>query len=226
MNVPPFVPQPVEIPGNVAQETYSARLSFLKRVAIAYGLSAIAIALTSLVSLDLWPYDLVLVGASLLLLSLTRALAKGRFIEQRLSLLVAPALFLALGVLIHHLRTLDWPIWVLGLGIIWAIGYTLSCGRDLSFLGMWFISILGSSISAIVLGYLLHVKAGLLLEAIALNIAFLSYWVYDFAALLTRRRLGEEVGAVLDLYRDVLNMFSYPVRVLHHWRTHRIWSRP
>jgi hypothetical protein len=50
--------------------------------------------------------------------------------------------------------------------------------------------------------------------------------VYDNASLLARRRLGEELGAVVDLYRDVLNVFGWVVRVLAHWRKHRIWNIP
>ena len=56
------------------------------------------------------------------------------------------------------------------------------------------------------------------------TIAYLAYFVYDLAALQTRRRLGQELGGVMDLYRDVLNFTTYPIRVVQHWRRHRFWS--
>ena len=226
VNVPPYVPQPIEIPGNVAEESYVARLQFLRRVVVLFGVSIIAIVLTSFISIDVWPYDLVIVFASLLLLSITRAIAKGRAVEQRLSLLVAPALFIGLGMLIRDLEANGWPMWILAVGIVCAIAYTLSCGRDLSFLGLWFVAVAASIVISLALAYAFKLRILALTATLAINVAFLSYWVYDLAALLTRRRIGEEIGAVLDLYRDVLNMFSYPIRVLHHWRTHKIWSRP
>jgi len=226
LNVPPYVPQPIEIAGNVAEESYPARLNFLRRVAVLFGTTVVAMLAPAFFSFSLWPYDIAIIFASLLLLSIIRAIAKGRFIEQRLSLMVAPALFIGLGTMLYHLMSIGWPIWILGVGIACAIGYILGCGRDLSFLGMWFVSISASTVISIVVAYAIRSPFLALCETLALNIAFLTYWVYDLAALLTRRRLGEEIGAVLDLYRDVLNMFSYPIRVLHHWRTHKIWSRP
>lgn len=210
----------------MAEESHQARLAFLRRVASLFGVSVLIIAALSLFGLSVWPYDVVLVLTSMLLLSITRALAKGRFVEQRLSLAVSPGLLVGFAMLVFHFESIGWPVWVMGVGTACAITYTLVCGRDLSFLGMWFISIACSTILAFTFGTLLKVQPAALIEALAVNVAFLSYWVYDFAAILTRRRLGEEVGAVLDLYRDALNMFSYPLRVWEHWRTHKIWSRP
>jgi FtsH-binding integral membrane protein len=89
---------------------------------------------------------------------------------------------------------------------------------------MWFLAILGSCLLVVLFGWLIGETGRRITEACLINVVYLSYLVYDLAALLTRRRLGEEVGAVLDLYRDVLNMFSYPIRVWKHWRTHKIWS--
>ncbi|HCD99673.1 MAG TPA: hypothetical protein DER07_01365, partial [Armatimonadetes bacterium] len=62
------------------------------------------------------------------------------------------------------------------------------------------------------------------LWGLAANAAYLFFLVYDLAAVLTRRLPKEEWGAVVDLYRDALNFLTYSVRVVRHWRKHRIWS--
>ena len=58
-----------------------------------------------------------------------------------------------------------------------------------------------------------------------LNTGFIFYVVYDLSALLTRRRLGEEMGANADLFRDILNFTTYWARVRSHWRRHPIWQK-
>lgn len=222
--MPPYVPQPIEIPGNVSEQPYLIRLGFIRRVVALFGLSLTVVALASLAPLRAGPYDFLLVILSLLLLSTGRALAKGRPIEQILSLFLSIALFMSLGLLVHRLLSEGWPLWAIGFGCVGLMAYTFTCGRDLSFIGMWFLAIAGSCVLIIPYGIFSGASKIKVVEACLLNAAYLSYLVYDLAALLTRRRLGEEVGAVLDLYRDVLNMFSYPIRVLKHWRTHKIWS--
>jgi FtsH-binding integral membrane protein len=64
------------------------------------------------------------------------------------------------------------------------------------------------------------------ISVLAANVLYLTYWVYDLASLLARRRRGEELAAVVDLYRDVLNIFGYVARCIGHWKKHRIWVLP
>ena len=61
-------------------------------------------------------------------------------------------------------------------------------------------------------------------QALSWNAIYLTFYVYDLASLLARRRIGEEWAAVVDLYRDVLNVFGWIVRVFAHWRKHKIWN--
>jgi hypothetical protein len=224
VKVPPYVPQPIEIPGNVTEEPYMVRLGFIRRVVAVFGVSLLVVAGASVAPLKAGPYDFVFVILSLMLLSAGRGVVKGRPIEQRLSLVLSVTLFLSLGLLVHRLLLQGWPLWSIGLGCVALMAYTFLCGRDLSFTGMWFLSGVGSTLLIVGMGWALRESTSRIIMACLLNAACLSYIVYDLAALLTRRRLGEEIGAVLDLYRDVLNMFSYPVRVWNHWRKHNIWS--
>ncbi|MCH7946107.1 MAG: hypothetical protein IIC73_08870, partial [Armatimonadetes bacterium] len=113
------------------------------------------------------------------------------------------------------------PVWIIGLGYVLASLYGVFCGRDFSFVGQVVLTI-------IVLTIIL--SATTLLSALAwpdavrwglLTLAYVSYYVYDLAALLSRRRLGEAPAAVADLYRDLLNFITYTVRIVLHWRRFR-----
>lgn len=228
MYVPPFVPQPIEIPRNVAQEPYLVRLGFIRRVAVLHLLSVLIVA-----SMTLLPQPPVITTQAglvvlliLVLLSLIRGVAKGRDADQKLSSFILPLLFLALAVWLRALYDQGWAVWAMGLGIGCAALYIGFCGRDLSFVGMFVMALLASSILVAVLSWRLEISGPHATIALSLNAMFLFYYVYDLAALLTRRRLNEELGAVVDLYRDILNGLTYPIRVYHHWRENNIWSPP
>lgn len=229
MYVPPYVPQPIEIEGNVAQESYLVRLGFVRRVVFAHfatlGIATALSAQPSLPRLDVLSAAIFLL-ASLALLSLVRRMAKGRRADQRLSLALLPLPVFSLALLIRALNEEGWAVWVVGAGAVCVLLYASLCGRDLSFVGMFVMPLAASLAVAATAGYFLRVPVGPLLAGMALNSAYLFYFVYDLAALLTRRRLGEEWGAVADLYRDVLNGVSYPIQVYRHWRDHRIWIPP
>lgn len=229
MYVPPYVPQPIEIAGNVAQEPYPVRLGFVRRVAFAHFITVLVIA--GLAALPILPSREPLAAGSpvlalLILLSLVRGLAKGRDADQRLSLVILPFLIAALSIWVRSLEEAGWEVWVVGLGALCAISYAALCGRDLSFVGMFVIPFVVSAGASLAIAFTLRLPLLAVAAALVLNAAYLFYFVYDLAALLTRRRLGEEWGAVADLYRDVLNALTYPFRVIRHWRDHRIWIPP
>lgn len=228
MYVPPFVPQPIEIPKNVAQEPYLVRLGFIRRVAALHFMSALTVA-----AMTLLPQPPVSPGPAgvvvlliLVLLSLVRGVAKGRDADQKLSSLILPLLLLALAVWFRALYEQGWAIWAMGVGVACAAGYIAVCGKDLSFVGMFVLALLSSTLAIAALGWRLGIGGLHLAAALGLNAAFLFYYVYDLAALLTRRRVKEEIGAVADLYRDILNGVTYPLRVLQHWRENNIWAPP
>ncbi len=223
MNVPPFIPPQIEISGNVAEERYLVRTVFVKRVT---GLHTAFCGIILGVALFEWPpaepvAGLILTVVALLALSLVRGLAKGWRHEQVLSSVCVPALVAGIAILI---RVAPVPFWVFGVAPLSMLAYTLFCGRDLSFLGMLVMGSL-AVVASMVAGWGFgELSASLAFEAGAVLIAYLLFFVYDLAALQTRRRSGEEFGAVLDLFRDVLNFTTYPIRVINHWRRHRIWS--
>ena len=228
MYVPPYVPQPIEIPRNVAQEPYLVRLKFIRRVASLHFFSVLIIAGMALlpqppVSPSVAAFAVLIV---LTLLSLIRGVAKGRVADQRISGIILPFLFLSLAVWFRALFDEGWAVWALGIGVGCVVAYIGFCGRDLSFVAMFTVALVTSSIAISLLAWVLRIGLISTSVALSLNGAFLFYYVYDLAALLTRRRVNEEMGAVVDLYRDVLNGVTYPVRVIHHWRENNIWSPP
>ncbi|MEQ1935041.1 MAG: hypothetical protein ABL962_14375 [Fimbriimonadaceae bacterium] len=225
MYVPPFIPQQIEIPGNVAQESYSVRLGFVRRTVGFHFLTIVAILAISYLPLNLGIRDsIILTLASLVALSLVRGLVKGKHYEQVLSALFAPMLFYGLGQLIAGGSTRGWPQWTVIIGPAAAWIYSMLCGRDLSFVGMWVMSSLAKTLVSCGLALAGVFSWQIALEILLIGYAYLAFFVYDLACLLTRRRLGEEGGAVLDLYRDLLNCITYPIRIIQHWRKHRIWS--
>lgn len=226
MYVPSYAPEPIEITGSVAEEKWPVIVGFVRRVSLLY-LATLALAI-SLSSAPFTPMplsaSLPLLLATLVGLSIMRKFGKGKSWEPGLSGLLAPLLFFSLGLVGKELRHLNVPVWAMFSGPAVATVYVMIARRDLSFLGMFLFGLAGSS--ALIFYYCQVAGEGRLLTSLLANGAFLFYFVYDLAALLTRRRLGEELGAVIDLYRDVLNVFSYPFRVWRHWREHRIWAIP
>jgi FtsH-binding integral membrane protein len=227
MNVPPFIPPQIEIPSNVAEAKYPVRIAFVKRVVglhSAYWAVILGLALIPLPAASLGLAASVVFG-SLLGLSLVRGLAKGWRHEQLLSALCVPPLTFGLVMLVQVTVAFGLPFWVWGLGPISTLMYAMLCGRDLSFVGMFVMTSLGSCGTILFGAQFDWFTKPMLWESLIGLLAFLLFFVYDLAALQTRRRLGEELGAVLDLFRDLLNFLTYPIRVISHWRRHRIWSR-
>jgi hypothetical protein len=227
MYVPNYIPAPIEVPGNVTEEKYAVRLGFIRRVAIFHLASLAVVAALSLLDLPQLPLASALVelGALLLILSLVRIGTRATKKDLIVSSALLPILLVSLAVIVRTLHAMGWPIWGIAVGVSASVVYALSCGRDFSFVGQYVLSLIVSSVllawAAINMG-MPPSKAAFLLGA---NAGYLFYVVYDSASLLARRRVGEEAAAVVDLYRDVFNVFGYFVRVARHWRKHRIWAR-
>jgi len=228
MNVPPYIPEPIEIPGNVSEEHRSVCLAFVRKTALLYSLSVALI-----IAVACYPHQLYPLGASigvfigvLLLLSLIRGLEKGRPLDLKLSALCLPILIVSVGDMARAMWAAGWPVWALPVGIAYCLAYTYLSGRDHSFVGEYFIVLIASSLTIALMAPHIQPRQPVTGWALLANAVFLFYYVYDSAALLTRRRKGEELAAVADLYRDLLNCLTYSVRVYQHWRKYNIWSWP
>lgn len=227
MNVPPFIPPQIEIAGNVAEEPYAVRVRFLKRVVglhSTFSAFILSVALVPLPETKL-TFGLVLTFGALLALSFVRGLAKGWRHEQLLSTICVPPLVAGLAMLVSSAVDARYPFWVFAVAPTVTLLYVALCGRDLSFLGMFVMTSMGALL-ATVAGYIGGTLDRTLAWEVGIGlVVYLLFYAYDLAALQTRRRQGEELGGVLDLFRDCLNFTTYPIRVVNHWRRHRIWSR-
>jgi hypothetical protein len=104
--------------------------------------------------------------------------------------------------------------------------YALACGRDFSFVGCFFTSWIISTVGIFGIFTGLKLSSEVVTKAMIVNFVYLAYSTYDLASLLARRRKGEALAAVVDLYRDVFNFIGYFWRCLHHWKKHKIWAIP
>lgn len=228
MYVHNFVPDPLEVPGNVTEERYAERLAFIRRVTALHAVSACAVAgvAASSIQFPALGRTLLFLGLTLLALCILRIVFRGTRTEAAVACAFLPLLIAVVGSAAGSASNLGLPVWSAAVGLCSALTYAMLCGRDFSFVGQFALSLIASS-TAVSIG---AIELGLDREhaamALAWNAVYLSYYVYDLASLLARRRKNEELAAVVDLYRDVLNVFGWIVRVIAHWRQHRIWTLP
>lgn len=228
MNVPPYIPEPIEIPGNVSEERRSVCLAFVRKTALLHSISVALIIAVAAYPKQLYPLEasIGVFFTVLLVLSLIRGLEKGRPLDLKLSALCLPILIVSVGDMARAMWNAGWPIWALPIGIAYCLAYTFLSGRDHSFVGEYVLALAASSITIALMAPHVNPEKPNTGWALLANAVFLFYYVYDSAALLTRRRKGEELAAVVDLYRDLLNCLTYSVRVYQHWRKYNIWSWP
>ena len=223
VHIQPYFPEPVEVGGNAAAERYGVTLRFIRstmagHAGSAFAVVAVAVLLEPAVSFELAGY--VFLGC-LLALTVVRRVLDGGILDNVLSLaLLAPTIW-SLGTVLRLASDSGSPVWVLGLGYVLASLYGVFCGRDFSFVGQLVLTIIVLTIVLVTTTLLSGLSWGDAVRWGLLTLAYVTYYVYDLAALLTRRRLGEAPAAVADLYRDLLNFITYTVRIVLHWRRFR-----
>lgn len=157
----------------------------------------------------------------LLALTVVRRVLDGGTLDNVLSLLLLAPTVWSIGSLLRIVADSGSPVWILGVGYALACVYGAFCGKDFSFVGQVVLTAVSLTVILVVasLTTALGWSEALLWGIVTFTYVF--YYVYDLAALLTRRRLGEQPAAVADLYRDILNFVTYTVRVVLHWRRFR-----
>ncbi|HLO97736.1 MAG TPA: hypothetical protein VK171_03995 [Fimbriimonas sp.] len=224
MYVPNYVPEPEVAPENVTLVRYRDRLSFIRHALYRFLGSVAIIVGVGVVS----PIGFTLTQSIYLLIcgvvfsSLTRTVLRNTPSESKVAVLTLLPLLMVYGIAGRNLSDAGWPVWSVAVGVGCFGIYGALCGRDFSFVGGFTLSLIVSSvIIALVVGYGLesHTKS---IRALLINLVGLFYIVYDLAALLSRRKVGESWAAVVDLLRDPLNIFGYVPRVVMHWNRHQI----
>lgn len=226
MQPQPYFPEAETVNASVATESYDVRLGFVRRVAYFHCLTQVAVGVLGYILATRFPDTLMaarteffVVVALLLLSSFFRKIGDG---PDRVSAILIPFVLVATARFGAALHLVGIDLWTIPVGIVLATLYVIFAGRDFSFVAQFVLAGIGS----ILVGVLLLTVGGWSAAKATLSslsaIIALAYTVYDHAALLQRRRLGQEVLAALDLYRDCFNFVSYTFRVIHHWRNFRI----
>src|SRR5688572_31654737 len=206
MIVPNYIPEPLEVPGNVTEQPYLARVRFIRRTTLLYLGSVLAVGALCLIDLPaigLVPAILILLGV-LTALELWRIATRGNPLEGKISVFMLPIVLTSVALLANEIQLAGWPTWQALIAPACAAIYTVFAGRDYSFMGNFLLSLIFSSIVVAGVATSLDMSVPMSAFALATNLLLLSYFLYDLASLLSRRRLGEEAAAVVDLYRDVL----------------------
>jgi FtsH-binding integral membrane protein len=228
VNVPNYIPQQLEVPGNVTLEKWDEKLAFLRRVTVWHlasvglllGLTKLSLPETSLTT-GLW-----LLVANLAVLCVARIATRGTEWDQRISAPLAPLALVPLALVIQALHRLGYPVWAPLSGLAAAAAYTLTCRRDFSFIGQFLLSLIASEVGLAIVAPILGFSPIQAAWAMGLSAAYLLFYCYDLASLMSRRRRGEALASAVDLYRDSLNVFGWIVRCVRHWQRHRIWTMP
>ncbi len=226
MYVPNYIPEPLEVPGNVTEQSYFVRLRFVRRVSL---LHLGSLALIGLMQFLPWPdvgipLPLLVLAFALVGLEVARIAMRRLAIEPKIAVAALPLVLVLCAWSARSLTAQHLPTWTLSAGPIAAIIYAAISGRDYSFVGCYLLSLISSTVGIAALSVVLRLSTPEAAWALGGNAAYLTYFVYDLASLQARRRLGEELAAVVDLYRDVFNIFGYVTRVIGHWKKHRIWA--
>lgn len=224
MQLQPIFPEPITVPGNVARIPYRDRVRFIRRVVVGQAIFVACVGLLPfMVGLPGPDKDLGIFLVGILSLSLVRAVFRTGLLESLFSWIGMIPTGLGLAGLAQSAQTHGYPVWVWALPSLVAGVYSLACGYDFSYTGM---AVLGAGASAAVLA--LSVAWGWLgpkqaWVALAWSLSCLVYLAYDVSMIVKRRRPGEEASSVADLFRDLVNWTTYPVRVAAHWRKFRFF---
>ncbi|MBN8690876.1 MAG: hypothetical protein J0L72_08815 [Armatimonadetes bacterium] len=217
---PPYFPEPVVVPQNVASDGYDARLSFVRRVILVHALTvaiATALAIWLPIFLSREAAIMVLLG-SIALLSAFRKILHGKIGIAPTTILATTAIIVSASQVAQYLERDGWPVMVLPLGVLGGLLYTIACGRDFSFVGQFVLAGLFTVLGCFGIAWAWPgavTNPGL---AGLFGVLSLLYYVYDLAMILKRRKSEEWAYAVADLYCDTLNVFTYLWRVVQHWR--------
>ncbi|MDX2065952.1 MAG: hypothetical protein SFX74_09445 [Fimbriimonadaceae bacterium] len=224
MIIPDYIPEPLEVPGNVHDGPYAERVTFNRRVALTFTGCVGAAALVSqwLPQSDRPAHEMAtnaLAGPCFVawcgLLALLRIEYRGTQPETRAMSLSLPIT----GTLFGWLLATYPALMAIPVGSAVFCAVLLLSGRDFS-------HPFGAVVTALAVGAMHPIiphapEPG---RWWALVILGVTYFTFDFWCLAYRRRADEPIAAAHDLFRDYLNILGYVVRVIRHWRRHRLWQ--
>ena len=148
MYVPNYMPEPIEVPGNVTTEKYAIRLVFIRRVIWLHLVSMVLIACAMSLPMPhrgIESTGLTLVGF-LVILDIVRIRTRGGREEPWLSCAFFAPVIVLVAALLRELDAHQFPVWAFFVGPPCVALYSGVCGRDFSFVGGFFLSLIASSL--------------------------------------------------------------------------------
>ena len=223
MHIQPYFPEPIEVSENIASRSYQETLRFTRTVIAGHAVSVVAV-----IAGYFWLPQMLELGASaalfafgLLALTLLRRFRNGGWLDNIGSLILLVPTLCALSLTARFLAPLGVPVFALAIGYLFLVLYACLCGRDFSFVGQYVLALGATVLTLLGLELTGRISGITVLNSVALAAAYNFYFVYDLAAMMRRRRAGEQPAAVADLYRDLFNFITYTVRIVLHWRKFR-----
>lgn len=223
----PYFPEPITVPGNVAEANYRTIVRFVRRVAIlnlcSMALIFIIVLLLMrpladdlLVRLGAEATWLIAVGGLAALALLRHAAVPLQVIAFLFFSLFYAAIFAELAPFLadefpDFVKTFAFTCLATWVGLVI---YNLLAFRDYSLLGEFCLVSLFVAVALAVFTILTDVWFSQAFAAYVVLMSLLFYWIYDLAMILRRRTPRQMVPAALDLYRDLLNFVGFPVRMM------------
>lgn len=225
--VQPIFPEPIQVTRSVSQCPYDVRLAFVKKVLVSFCLVHLPLVLAASQAKPFIeaPTALVFFGVAILALTLSRRLFVRGPVESACSLFGLITVLILEFDLASSAQVHGVPVVLAASLSVVMLFYTLTCGRDFSFVGFVVVSMLAQTILAIVLDFFGMVPNLMMAPALLASLAMVSFISFDLAMIMKRRRPDEPVSSVADFYRDLLNFLTYPARVYDHWRKYRFDPR-
>ncbi|MBS1712957.1 MAG: hypothetical protein JST30_01330 [Armatimonadetes bacterium] len=220
MYVPPYFPEPITVSGNVADARYRERVRFLRTVVGRHFLSVAVVA-----AFGLWrPFEgtttfwAFAFAAGLVALTFVRRTASGSRWDGAVSLAVLLPVLAFAGLWLRGLDDNEFPVFSFAV-VSSALGaYSLFCGQDFSYTGQFVLCNVASALFCVSMTLAGRVPGWNAAAGWAVGALYTFYYTYDLSMIVKRRRPDEAWAAVADLYRDLINFSTYPVRVFLHWR--------
>lgn len=219
----PYFPEPITVPGNVATEKYATRIQFAKRAILSHTFTVIAASCVAQFAQSPLPefYPALYLLGILILLNISRRTFETGHTESIFSLLGLVTSIPLWGWFARDLVSYGVPVWVIPLTSATMAVYSLICGRDYSFVAMGVFSFILGGLAILAANLTVLFPAVLTWEALAILVAYTTYVTYDLSMVMRRRRSSEWLSSQADLYRDLLNFLTYPLRVAIHWKSLR-----
>jgi hypothetical protein len=228
LSVPPVFPEPATVSGNVADTSRTVQVQFLRAtwlmifLCVAYIFSWAMLYNPPVIKGTLTYFSAMGASVVLSLLRLAPGKSSIKLILSGLVFVLAGPIY---GSLLLQLEIDGMPIGLMLLSAtLVAYLYAQLLGRDYSFLGQFLISFGAGLVCLFFIESANGDWGWHLWGPVAIWLVICFYLSYNLACVMRRRRPEDWIESAIDMFRDPLNLLTYPVRVIQHWRRYPVWD--